>query len=326
MSFKIRCGSEHTGRLGPLGAKVNEFQMKMSRNVNVETVKEAVKILEDAVGGVGVNHRLPIKTVHEIEQDPTKPAVVIEPVMRYLEARFEESSRTASTQSSILKDFEFRVRHNGGEHLESAVYLKAGYPRTPVERFYQLLQDVLFDIEPGNKSLCHVGDAQLLWNDSCAFSQWHADLKDRTVAVWSQLQRGRKLWFVAPGRRSLSWFVGSYRRDLLTWAGELKRKWPERLQCHVQLPGEVIYLPPGCAHCVLSPEASTLLSFHIELPEVILYPRTEAALKRILPDTDESQDEFERPTTQGSSKSKSVRKGRQLPKRKRKFCRDNSKR
>ena len=77
-------------------------------------------------------------------------------------------------------------------------------------------------------NLCHVGDAQLLWNDSCAFSQWHADLKDRTVAVWSQLQRGRKLWFVALGRRSLSWFVGSYRRDLLTWAGELKRKWPER--------------------------------------------------------------------------------------------------
>ena len=53
----------------------------MSRNVNVETVKEAVKILEDAVGGAGVNHRLPIKAVHEIEQDPTKPAVVIDPVM-----------------------------------------------------------------------------------------------------------------------------------------------------------------------------------------------------------------------------------------------------
>ena len=195
----------------------------MSRNVVVETVKEAVGILENAVGGAGVNHKLPIKAVHEIEQNPTKPAVVSEPVVRYLEAQFGVSPRTASTQSSILKDFELKVRHNGGEHLESAVYLKAGYPRTPVEKFYQLLKDVLFDIEPGNKSLCHVGDAQRLWNYSCAFSQWHADSKDRTVAVCSQLKRGRKLWFVASGRRSLSWFVGSYRQDILTWAGELKK-------------------------------------------------------------------------------------------------------
>ena len=158
------------------------------------------------------------------------------------------------------------------------MYLKAGYPRTPFEKFYELLQDVLFDIESDNISLCHV-DAQLPWNDSCAFSQWQADLKDRTVAVWSQLQRGRKLWFVASGRRSSSWFVGSYRRDTLTWAGELNRKWPERPQCHVQLPGEVIYLSPDCAHCVLSPEASTLLSFHIEFPDVLLYSRTETALE-----------------------------------------------
>ena len=145
-----------------LGAALNEFQMKMSRNVNVETVKEAVEILEDAVGGAGVNHKLPIKAVHGIEQNATKPAVVITPIMRYLEARLEELSLTASTQFSILKDFDFRVRHNGGEHLESTVYLKAGYPHTPVEKFYQLLQDVLFDIEPDKKSFCHVGDAQLL--------------------------------------------------------------------------------------------------------------------------------------------------------------------
>ena len=283
--IQIRCDSEHTGRLGPLGATVNELQTEMSRNVIVETVEDAVKILETAVGGAGVNHKLPIKTVHEMEQDATTPYVVIEPVMRYLEARFDEWSRTASTQSSILKNFELRVRHNGGEHLESAVYLKAGYPRTPVEKFYQLL----FDAKQDKKSLHHVADAHILWNDSCAFSQCHADLKERTVAVWAQLQRGRKLWF--SGSRNLSWFVGSHRPEILTWAGELKRKWCERLQCHIQLPRKVIYLPPGCAHCVLSYEASTLLAFHIELPNVTLYPRTEAALKSILPDTDESQDE-----------------------------------
>ena len=89
MPFKIRCGSENTGRLGPLGATVNEFQMKMSRNVNVETVKEAVEIPENAVGGAGVNHELPIKAGHQVEQNPTKPAVVIESVMKYLEARLK---------------------------------------------------------------------------------------------------------------------------------------------------------------------------------------------------------------------------------------------
>ena len=48
MSFKIRRSSEHTGRLGPLCAIFDEFQMKMSRNVIVNTVKEAMEILENS--------------------------------------------------------------------------------------------------------------------------------------------------------------------------------------------------------------------------------------------------------------------------------------
>ncbi len=140
-----------------------------------------------------------------------------------------------------------------------------------------------------------------------------------------QLQRGRKIWFVANGRRNLTWFLRSRRRDLVTWAGEVERGIPDGVFCHVQRVGDAVYLPPGCAHAVFASEPSTLLSFHIALPESLLGPRTQAALRRVVPDSEESDEEFERPSTQGSSKSKK-RPAQRPPKRTRRFCRDNSRR
>ena len=136
--------SEHTGRLGPLGATVVDFQIKMFRSANVETVVEAIATLEDAVRKVDAKHRLMSKEVWSIELEPTKPAFVEAPVIKFVETDLEETSKTAATREDIESRFEFEVEHNGGEHLESTIYLKAGYPRTSALVYWVLTQDALF--------------------------------------------------------------------------------------------------------------------------------------------------------------------------------------
>ena len=188
------------------------------------------------------------------------------------------------------------------------------------------MQDISFGYDAAKRTRCQLVDAQLIWNNGLSFSQWHADLRPRARASWSQLQHGRKLWFVANGQRNLVDLLRSTKRDVLPGAGKVKRRLPRGVMCCVQMPGEVIYLPPDCAHCVASTEQSSLLTVDVSIDDNTETSRTQALLKRVRVDSQsETDDGFSRPTTQGSSKS-SVSKVRMLPKRKKRFCTDNSRR
>ena len=295
------------------------------RNQKVSNVSEAFAVLEKAVSEARGDNCLRKCTVAEVEATAKQPALIGSPVIKYVDDAIQRVTTTSTNQSTIEAFFEFANTHHGGEHLESTVFLKAGYPRNSEDAYFEALQDIAFDIDAARKNQCQLIDAQLMWNSGWSFSQWHADLRPRTRAAWSQLQHGRKLWFVASGQRNLQNLLRVKKRDILTWAGEVKRRLPRGVMCCIQMPGEVIYLPPGCAHCVASTEQSSLFTVDVSVDDPTETSRTQALLKRVKKDSQsETDDEFIRPTTQGSSKS-GVQKERRLPKRKRKFCRKNSK-
>ena len=189
------------------------------------------------------------------------------PVVRYADDALQGVTTAASSQSMIEASFDFANTHHGAEHLESTVFLKGEYPRNDKADYFQALQDISFDIDAAKRSQCQLVDAQLMWNSGLSFSQWHADLRPRSRASWSQLQHGRKLWFVANGQRNLVDLLRSTKRDDLTWASTVKRRLPRGVMCCVQRPGEVIYLPPGCAHCVASTVQSSLLTVDVSIDD-----------------------------------------------------------
>ena len=154
--------------------------------------------------------QIPVRTVSEIRQNRTKPAVVRTRTIEYASALDEVCSATASDAAEVKSQFDFVTVHDGGPHLEQTVYLKSGYPlnaAVDATSYVRLLQDVLFDVSMVNDAGCELGEPHLSWNDGPAFTRWHADILPLTVAVWAQLQRGQKMWWVAPGRRNHSWFM-----------------------------------------------------------------------------------------------------------------------
>ena len=61
-------------------------------------------------------------------------------------------------------------------------------------------------------------------------------------------------------------------------------------------PGEVIYLPPGCAHYVASTVHSSLLTVDVSIDDQTETSRTQALLKRVRVDSQsETDDEFSHP-------------------------------
>ena len=109
----------------------------------------------------------------------------------------------SSSQSVIEASFDIANTHRGGEHLESTVMLKGGLQKNIEDDYFHALKDILFDIDNAKGAQCQLVDAQLMWNSGLSFSQWHADKRPRASAAWSQLQHGRKLWFVASGQPNL---------------------------------------------------------------------------------------------------------------------------
>ena len=109
---------------------------------------------------------------------------------------------------------------------------------------------------------------------------------------------------MASGQRNLVELLRSRKPDVLTWANRVKRRLPRGIMCCVQRPEEVIYLPPGCAHCVASTVQSSLLTVDVSIDDNTETSRTQALLKRVRMDRQSKTDNgFTRPTTQGSCKS-----------------------
>ena len=206
-----------------------------------------------------MDHRPRKCSVADVEATAKEPALIGSPVVRYTDDAIQGVTTAASSQSKIEASFDFANTHHGAEHLESTVFLKGGCPRNNEDAYFQALQDFSFDIDAAKRTQCLLVDTQLMRNDGLSFSQRHADLRPRARTAWSQLQHGRKLWFVTSGQRNLVELLRSTKGDILTWAGKVKRRLARGVMCCVQRPGEVIYLPPGCAHCSTFFQLSSLL-------------------------------------------------------------------
>ena len=75
------------------------------------------------------DHRLRRYTVTEAEATAKKPTLIGSPVVRYTDDAMRGVTAGASSQSMIEAAFDFANTHHGGEHLESTVFLKRGYPK-----------------------------------------------------------------------------------------------------------------------------------------------------------------------------------------------------
>ena len=101
-------------------------------------------------------------------------------------------------------------------------------------------------------------------------------------------------WRVGSG----SWWICCDQRSAMSSHGQAGLNLPRGVMCCVQRPREVIYLPPGCAHCVESAVQSSLLAVHVPIDDDTDTSRTQALLKRVRMDSqNETDDEFSRPTS-----------------------------
>ena len=190
------------------------------KNQTVSSISEAFVILERVISEAIADHRLRRCTVSEVEATAKRPTLIGSPVVRYTDDAIQGVTTAASSQSMIEASFDFANTHHASEHLESTestVFLKGGYPKNHEADYFQALQDISFDVDAAKRTQCQLVDAQLMWNSGLSFSQWHADLRPRARASWSQLQHGRKLWFVASGQRNLVDLLRSTKRDILTF-------------------------------------------------------------------------------------------------------------
>lgn len=221
-----------------------------------------LEMIVNAVHRGGFNlTKLPSLTFQELQECPTYAGRFrgLYPVGRYVDPLLDAQTRSNKVVGDWDEDWTYK--HKPDYFLSKNTYkIDTLYPRGIEQR-----NDYWRERAHGDRG----GMATLLAHGVQGFTGWHQDVNP-TCAVVSQLQQGKKLWFVVPRlpARDCSWLVRSGHptglpssrpsrlyEDLTTYSNRISYCWQE--------PRDVVWIPFGFGHCVLTLETSVLMTWTV---------------------------------------------------------------
>ena len=229
------------------------------------TLGEAEAYLQSTYAHLEHSQFVPVRTVDQVLENPTEAAVIRSPVIRYSDAACEECSRTAKDLATLAQHFEWQAEETT-RHYEDTAFVKQCYPKGVLEVDSYTYYDL---VEPHCVRAPNVvHDPQLYFTTGKAFTGWHFDASPNVLPVFSQLQQGRKLWWLATNRRSSRSLQGRKTpHSLLEWADEVSSRFPADVVWWIQEVDDVIYVPWGVAHQVWSLEQTSMITFNSLPPQ-----------------------------------------------------------